>query len=314
MSNLAGLIQNENVKIYRKNANKIMLGILIALIIAAGLIIKFSGDTPSENKNWKADLTQQNKDYQKQMAQVPQSASYLKKEIAVNNYRISHDLPPAQGENIWGFVNAMSNLLQVISIFTIIVVATSIASEFNWGTIKLLLIRPVSRTSVLLSKYISTLIYAVVSLIILFVVSLLLGGILFGFGDVSQPYLQYTNGHVHETSWVLYVFKQYGYSGIALIMMVTLAATISSIFRSSAISIGLSIFLLMAGSAIVSFLSGYSWVKYVLFANLDLSQYLGGTPLRQDMSLGFSVGVLVVYYLIFIVLGWLFFTKRDVAA
>jgi ABC-2 type transport system permease protein len=314
LSNFAGLIQNENVKIYRKNANRIMLGILLVLIIATGLIIKFSGDPSADNKHWKADLTQQNKEYENQITQVPQSATYLKKEIALNNYRLSHDLPPAQGENIWGFVNDMSNLLQVISIFTIIVVATSIASEFNWGTIKLLLIRPVSRTSILLSKYISTLIFAVFSLIGLFIVSLLVGGLLFGFGDVSQPYLQYSGGHVHETSWVLYVFKQYGYGCITLIMMVTLAAAISAIFRSSAVSIGLSIFLLMAGSAIVSFLSGYAWVKYVLFANLDLSQYLGGTPLRQDMSLGFSVGVLIVYYLIFILLGWLFFTKRDVAA
>lgn len=292
-----------------------MMAILILLILATGLIIKFNAPTLAKHGNWKTELSQQNASLKKDMSHSPGAAQkYMKKEIALNQYRIDHNLPPTNGENIWSFANTTSNLLSIISIFTIIVVATSIASEFGWGTIKLLLIRPVSRTSVLLSKYVTTMLFAVILLILLFVVSLLIGGILFGFGDVTQPYLQYTNGHVHEASWTVYVLKQYGYGCVNLVMMVTLAAAISAIFRNSAISIGISIFLLMAGNTLVTFLSHYSWVKYVLFANIDLSQYTNGTPLRSDMSLGFSVGVLIVYFIIFILFGWLFFTKRDVAA
>lgn len=315
MSSLINLFKNENMKIYRKGSTRIMMIMLLGLIIAAGLIIKLNMPDQPQKDNWKQELTQQNEENKKNMADIPaQGQSFIKKEIAVNQYRIDHNIPPANGENIWNFVNDMSNLVMVISIFTIIIAGTNIASEFNTGTIKLLLIRPVSRTMVILSKYIATLFFAILMLIGLLVLSWVLGGLLFGFGDVSQPYLQYTDGHVSETSWILYVFKQYGLACVQLVMMVTLAAVISAAFRNSALSIGLSIFLMMAGSAIVSFLSSYDWVKYVLFANTDLSQYINGMPLRDDMTMGFSVGVLAVYYVIFILFGWLIFTKRDIAA
>ncbi|TCP30581.1 ABC-2 type transport system permease protein [Scopulibacillus darangshiensis] len=317
MSSFFQLIQNENMKIYRKGANRIMVLMLLGLIIAGGLIIKFSGpdNTDAHKGNWKQELVQDNKDMEKQLKEMPaQSQTYFKKEIAINKYRIAHNLPPAQGENIWGFVKDMIGLIMVISIFTIIVVGTSISSEFNWGTIKLLLIRPVSRTSVIFAKYISSLMFAIGMLILLGIVSWLVGGILFGFADISQPFLQYTDGKVTETSWVMYVLKQYGLNCVQLIMMATLAGAIAAIFRNGALSIGLTIFLMMAGSTITAFLAKYDWVKYVLFANMDLSQYLNGTPLNDDMTLGFSVIVLVVYYVIFMIFGWLFFTKRDIAA
>ncbi|MFC0610764.1 ABC transporter permease [Scopulibacillus daqui] len=311
------LIQNENMKIYRKGTNRIMLLMLVGLILAAGLILKLNTPSPKPhvNDSWKQALIKENKNLEKEIKKVPkESQSYLKKEIAINQYRIDHHLPPVNGLHIWKFVDLMTNLVMVIAIFTIILAGGSIASEFNSGTIKLLLIRPVSRTAVLFSKYIAALLYAVLMLVVLFIVSWLVGGILFGFNGLTQPYLQYHNGHVTETNMVLYIFKEYGLNGVQLLMYVTLAAMISSVFRNSALAIGLSIFLLMVGPTAVQFLSKYDWVKYVLFANTNLTQYITGTPVVSDMTLGFSIAVLAVYYAAFVLIGWLFFTKRDITA
>ncbi|MFD2617033.1 hypothetical protein [Terrilactibacillus laevilacticus] len=79
-------------------------------------------------------------------------------------------------------------------------------------------------------------------------------------------------------------------------------------------AIGISIFLTMGGSIIVQFLSRFDWVKYILFVNMDLHQYINGTPFQKGMTVGFSLSVHAVYYVIFVILGWLSFTKRDVAA
>jgi ABC-2 type transport system permease protein len=58
----------------------------------------------------------------------------------------------------------------------------------------------------------------------------------------------------------------------------------------------------------------YKWAKYLLFVNTDLSPYfMGGKPPFEGMTLGFSVTVLVVYWLLFYLIAWLLFTKRDVA-
>lgn len=318
MSNFFALIQNENMKIYRKNATKVMLIILLGMILAAGLIIKLNQPAPKENTQWKQSLVQQNKMYQQQMAQIKgnkQVVNYYKQTIAMNQYRIDHNLKPAQGMTLWSFVeSAAPNAALLISIFAIIVVSTSIASEFDTGTIKLLLIRPIRRTEVLLSKYLSTLMFAVFCLIVLFVFSWLIGGIMFGFGGATEAHLSYINGKVYETSWVLAIWKNYLLSCVSLFMMVTFAGLIASAFRNSGLAIGLSIFLMMASSIIIQLLGGYNWVKYVLFANTDLTQYTTGTPLRSDMTLGFSLTVLAVYYVIFVIIGWLFYTKRDIKA
>lgn len=114
------------------------------------------------------------------------------------------------------------------------------------------------------------------------------------------------------------IAKSYGYSIVTLVMMATFAFMISAIFRSSGmaigLAIGLAIFLMMAGNAIVAFLSQYEWSKYILFANTNLEQYTNGVePMIPGMSMTFSIIVLVVYFVIFLAAAWTAFIKRDVA-
>lgn len=319
MSNFFGLLQNENMKIYRRSSAKVMIIIMLGLILAAGLIIKFSGDQPKDDPHWKQTLLQENKELNKQLVSVKgndQMTYYFKKSIAMNEYRLDHNLKPEQGETLWSFVQGAggSLMIMVISIFTIIIVSTSIASEFNTGTIKLLLIRPIYRTQILLSKYIAALLFTVVCLITLFIASWLLGGILFGFGGASEAHLVYDNGTVYQSSWTLAIWKDYLLNCVSLFMMVTFAGLIAAAFRNGGLAIGLSIFTMMASSMVVGLLQRYDWVKYVLFANTDLTQYTTGTPLHDEMTLGFSLAVLAVYYAIFVLVGWAFYTQRDIKA
>lgn len=57
------------------------------------------------------------------------------------------------------FVSMSTSLSTLVFIFTVIVAGDSVASEFTWGTIKLLLIRPATRSKVLASKYISVVLF-----------------------------------------------------------------------------------------------------------------------------------------------------------
>src|SRR5699024_12031811 len=98
------------------------------------------------------------------------------------------------------------------------------------------------------------------------------------------------------------------------IIMATFAFMISTVFRSSSFAIGLSIFFMMAGNQIVFAFAEYQCAKYILFANTDLQQYTNGNVLIGSMTLGFSISVLIGYYVIFIGLSWLIFTKRDIAS
>ncbi|RNB77785.1 hypothetical protein EDM56_30760 [Brevibacillus fluminis] len=86
-------------------------------------------------------------------------------------------------------------------------------------------------------------------------------------------------------------------------------------FRNQALAIGLGLIVQFTGSAITeTFLGQYSWLKYSLFANTSLSMYWEGTPLLPDMTIGFSIAVLLAYYIVFMAMAWITFTKRDVAS
>lgn len=317
MSNFFPLLQNENMKIYRRMRTWIMAALLLALMLAYFIIdnaetAKRSGD------DWKSQL-------QSRIAQNEQTVAnhgnmdernitYFKHQIAIDKYRIEHNLNP-QEKSPWTTASDAANMIMIISIFTIIIAGDMVAGEFTWGTIKLLLIRPASRSKILLTKYTATLLYSLLMLVLLFVAALILGGILHGFGNLSQPDVYVgSDGFAHERSMIVNVLKTYGLQCVSLLMMVTFAFMISAAFRSGIMAVGFSIGLLLAGSIIVQVLSRYSWVKYVLFANMNLEQYLGGgIPLRPDMTMGFSVTMLAIYFVVFNAISWTLFAKRDVA-
>lgn len=319
MFNLVRLVQNENMKIFRRIGTWVMIGLLLLATGVLGIMIKQNlfGDDDL-GPNWKQKLEKQVKQDQKLLKSedIPPSAKeHYEKNIQINQHRIDHEIVP-EGQTLWGYMYKTADVTSLITLFTIIVGATSVAGEFSWGTIKLLLIRSASRSKILLSKYLSTLLFALALLAILFLFSLVFGAILFGFGGWDTPHLTYDNGQVIEHNQILHVLSLYGLECVNLLMMVTFAFMISTVFRSSSLAIGLAIFLMFAGTNAVGILSlqGYEWVKYILFANTDLSQYLEGEPLIKGMTLPFSVTVLAVYFFIFNAISWIVFKKRDVAA
>lgn len=216
---------------------------------------------------------------------------------------------------MWSGINGSAELIMLITLFTVIIAGDSVAGEFTGGTIKLLLIRPASRLKILVSKYISMIQFGLLLLVTLFVVSVLVNGLLYQFSHMNLPLLDVNDqGQVVEKSMVANLWKTYLLNGVSTIMFVTMAFMISTAYRSSAMAIGFSIFSLFAGAIITELLQRYEWSKYLLFPNINLTQHLVGRPYQEGMTMLFSVGVLGVYFLLFNLVAWLVFTRRDVAA
>ncbi|MFJ7727057.1 ABC transporter permease [Neobacillus sp. NPDC097160] len=314
---MVNLIKNEWMKIFKRPGTFVMIGILIVAITLVGIVVKTQQKDFVQDKNWQQVLQDENNALKQQMEQsrTKVEKQFFKKEIAINDYRIKHDIPPRERYTVWSFVKDTSQLIMLAGLFIIIVSAGIVASEFNWGTIKLLLIRPINRTKILLSKYLTVLLFALFILAILFAFSTALGAIMFGMPEKAVPYLNYFNGQVTEQNTVVHLLIYYGLSSIDTIMLVTMAFMISSVFRNSSLAIGLSLFLLFTGGQFTALLSmKFDWAKYILFANTDLMQYFEGTPMVEGMTISFSVIMLLLYFAIFQFLAFYVFKKRDVAA
>lgn len=314
------LIRNEWMKIWKRPATLVMFGILIIAVLLLGAFNKYqsSGFSVPDNENWKHGLELENKRYEEMLEDehLPaETRKFYTKEMTINEYRITHDFSTNVEYSAWDFVSDCIQLISIAGLFTIIIAAGIVANEFNWGTVKLLLIRPLSRTKILLSKYLTVLLFGFLSILVVFAFSFILGAILFGLPEDAYPYLHYSNGIVKEQSMLLHLISFYGLNSISLLMLTTMAFMISSVFRNSSLAIGISIFLMFMGSTVTVLLANwFDWAKYLLFANTDLTQYFEGTPLVSGMTLTFSIIMLFVYFIVFIGLAFWVFKKRDVAA
>ncbi|MEN2769243.1 DUF2705 family protein [Ornithinibacillus xuwenensis] len=315
MGNFLKLLYNEQIKLFVRKSTWIMYGILILLTIGiAALTLIFDKPTTSyDAENWKTELQAENAALEEQNKDGEFIESFNNSIIAKNEYYLDNDIKP-EGYGALQFTMDNAPLLSLISLFTIIVAAGIVASEFRMGTVKLLLIRPISRSKILLSKYVSVIFFAFMTLIFLLVLSYIIGAIFFGFDGINPYLVMEKETGLDYVSILGETISSYGYGLVNLVMMATFAFMISSVFRNSSLAIGIAIFLMFAGNSIVGFFSNYSWVKYILFANTNLELYSNGNSHWIDgMSLGFSITILLIYYVIFLVLSWVFFTKRDVA-
>ncbi|WP_164671001.1 ABC transporter permease [Virgibacillus doumboii] len=313
MSNFFQLLINEQFKLYIRKSTWVMYILASIIILGLALLINVANvNEKYQNDDWRQTLQEENKQLKEEMEQEEFLQGINSTQIERNNYHLENDIQPASYD-AWQFVMENEFLLSLVSLFTIIVAAGIIANEFKWGTIKLLLIRPITRTKILLSKYISVLLFALFTLVYVLLFSLIVGSLFFGINGMD-PHIVMNGSEGYEyVSVIQEIISGYGFKLVTLVMMATFAFMISAIFRQSSLAIGIAIFLMLAGNAIVSFLSEYSWSKYILFANTNLKSYVDGSQVMEGMSLGFSITVLAVYYIIFLILSWVFFTKRDVA-
>ncbi|GIQ69220.1 ABC transporter permease [Xylanibacillus composti] len=313
---MLNLIRNENMKIYRRPRTWIMLGIVLGLYAFVVLMMFFFTNELSDY-DWRERYERDRQYLSQDIDNVPPAArEQLQHELMKIEYALEHDIPPVNA-TMWGGVLDSTGFIMLVTIMTVIVAGDIVASEFTWGTIKMLLIRPASRAKILLSKYLASFLYALFLLVALLVFSIALNGVLYGFSGFGQPLL-IINGAgdgVKEVSLFGHVLKAYALSTVELIMIVTMAFMISSVFRSSALAIAFSIVALLMGYLVtINLAMFFDWAKYLLFANTDLTQHLENRPIVEGMTMGFSITMLALYFIVFNLLSWLVFTKRDVAS
>ena len=320
MTKLFDLVRNELAKIYVLKSTWAMYLFLVALVIFSLIMNTVTDSVDSEttySDDWKTELQEENQTLMEQIETEGEEDPFIESTnmtlIEENTYHLENDIRP-YGYNAGDFV--LDNLFttSLVSLFVIIIAGGIVANEFRWGTIKQLLIRPISRSTILLSKYIAVLLFTLVTLLFLLAASIIVGLIAYGLPAINPEIIVTRPDGMSSNGMLSEIVMQYGFKVLNIIVLATFGFMISSIFRSSALAIGLSMFLMFVGTTAAQALAQYAWSKYILFANTDLSVYFTPYgPIREEMTVGFSVGVIAVYMLIFIIAAWAVFTKRDVA-
>ncbi len=215
------------------------------------------------------------------------------------------------------FQNSIGTYIAIIVMIVVIVAGVSISEEFNKGTVKLLLVRPYSRTKILISKLIAVFITMLITTATILLLQFIIGGIVYGFGSYMMNIVQFdftTNSIV-----TLNIFAYLGLIFICklpiFILIGTLAFALSTLFLNSPLAVALPILGYMGSDMINMIAISYKWdwVKYFVTPNWDLSQYLfGGTPMFSGISVEFSITICAIYFVIMLVASIVSFKKRNI--
>ncbi|AWE07601.1 ABC transporter permease [Lysinibacillus sp. 2017] len=309
-------VKNEWIKMWSQKNAWIMLVILIGLLALISGINKYY-DTDSSTSEARQEANENRIKNNTEMLKIEDFSEedklYFKEENIKAEYRIANDLPSEDAMSFPEHMNfSISFSIVMIGIFTVVIAAGIVSSEFGTGTIKMLLTRPVARWKILLSKLVTSLLYGITLLVASLAFSVVIGMILFG--TDSAVMLSVVDGQVIAETMENQYVKTIIYALASIVMTTIFAFMVGSLFGSSTLAVSLSLFILLMGSTATMFIAQYDFAKYIWFAN-DFSQFApGSSPIIEGLTLSFSVIVNIVYAILFLVITFWYFMKRDITA
>lgn len=219
---------------------------------------------------------------------------------ALLQYRIDNDLEPYEKNTVWNFISYTYQILNsMLSIFAVIFIIDIVAMEFTNRTIKLLYTKPYSRCMLLSSKYLAGVTFTLILSVVIVFVAYIVGGVFFSFDGAFVKCPVYFWGEIYTLSaWGESLV--YFYSAVlkALIMM-TVAFFIAIITQNQIASTLISLGLLFFGSNLSNKLleRGMEWVRFTLFINSDLNEFINQPIDRGDFPI-LTIGVVIVHVVI----------------
>lgn len=211
----------------------------------------------------------------------------------------------------------------ILSVIMVIVVAGGIvSSEYSKGTIRLLLIRPVSRYKILLAKFVAVLVVGFSIAILGIGISYVSSGMVFGFETYKTPILEVVNGAIVQKSFMSTLLPKIVVSSSSLVFMSSLVFAMSTLSKNTSLSVAVSMIVYgcsaFATALLVSFKQ--SWIVYTLIPYINASYFRLIPTVPEALENGFGIQMqytqgaiqLIVASLIMLAITFITFTKKDV--
>ncbi|SDY52017.1 ABC transporter permease subunit [Thermoactinomyces sp. DSM 45892] len=281
-------------------------------------------------------------------------ASNLEKQIAFNEHYLKQDERPLLTQNGGSFsltestaYSATKNVLGlglslILPLMVILIVADIVSDETTRGTLKLLLIRPISRTKILFGKWTASILATALLAVIFFTAVLLTNFALYGtFGAHAPQFMDvsYVEHMVkHTVDQFLFDGPQYSQATLvpisealfygfvhmlfASIAIASLAFLFSTIFASSMISTAIPMVIIVAGSVLLSMPLKIPVLKYFIGTNLSFSStWLESTYAsisdfyiltRTNITMTGSIMILLGWIVVPTIIAFIHFRKKDI--
>jgi ABC-2 type transport system permease protein len=198
-----------------------------------------------------------------------------------------------------------------IPLLIVIVTGDLLAGEANGGTYRLLLTRPVSRVQLVTAKFITGIIYALITVLFLAIVSMGLGYLLFGKGDLIVLMGVLNIFSADDVFWRFVMAYLFGFLSMAAV------ASLSILFSGlSSNSLG-PILSTMAVIIIFSLISSLDIKLFAVIQPFLFTTYMNTWQLFFSFDIDWgeimkNTLVLVGYVVIFYGITVIYFNRKDI--
>ena len=236
-------------------------------------------------------------------------------------YSIRNNVNYSDSDVRGNFEDSIRNNAVFLGIIMIVISGGIVSSEFQKGTIRMLVIKPSKRWKILLSKFLALVFIGISLMIVTSFASFLVNGVMFGFRDYFKPVLSICSGDVKEICYFGLVLFKMMCLFIPIMFVSLIAFCLSTVTHNTALSVGISIFLELSYSLVIVLLLefGFGFIDLTFFPYLDYSQFFDKVLLYDNnMFYGTYYNftkanlVLLGWSLIIYFVSNLTFVKRDI--
>jgi len=198
-----------------------------------------------------------------------------------------------------------------IPLLVVMVTGDLVSGEYESGTFRMVLSRPVSRFTIITSKFVAGTIYVVLIVLFLAVMSLGLGYIFLGNGDLLVTKDTINIFNADDTLWRFALAYLFGI--LSMLTVAALSMFLSTVFDNSITAILSSLAIVI----VLTFLSTFSVPVIVYIRPFLFTTYMSGWQAFFDFSINYQqilieVIVLLVHIITFYLLSLFVFLKKDI--
>lgn len=315
------LLKNEWIKLWNKKQTWFFLGAIVIFMLGLTIIynsIIVTDTMDAGDGNWtiqlETEIAEQEEILESDMEEEWMQ-EYAERIIEENEEMLEAGINPNEMNNAIFMNDTALGIASFVTLFTVIIASSIVSSEIDNGTMKHLLIRPFERWQVLLAKFMTVVAFSIVMMVVLLLSNWLMGTIAFGLGSFSTPIMEsnFQGGILYSTVGEV-LPQKIGFYLLNMLMFVIVSFSLSILFKSQTLAVGIGVFILFFTSMAQGFsmlLADTAWYKFIFIAHLDLPAYVVSDEIMPGVGLGFSITVLAVYAIVFLGASGVYFQKKD---
>jgi len=327
---LAGLVENETLKILRRKRFRVVLlvlGILLAVVVFGQARQRRNAERDNPTGNWRARVESRIAHMERDLGRrnIPRMwGQWMKFETGRLRYHLEKGInPDALTAPVFCRTFAGVGSILLIPLLVSVVGADLVSSEFSEGTITLLLTRPVARWKILLSKVVALVLFTSLTLLLAAFLSWAIAGVAFGWAGWGVPMV--TGFRLGDAGFdvsgvrVLPLWQDalaaWGLAWYSALAVGAVTLLLSVVLRSTAAAMGTMMATLIGGTILSRVASDWEGAKWFFVSCLPLPEFYTGVPTPYPgMTLPFCAAVLAAWAAAAVAAAFVLFIRRDVTS